>query len=175
MSFETTFLTYLVARICITIKMSLSSSLPGDLLKLATEEETKHISVIVTDDDPETDNMEIPICFLDDKEKINPNEFLLGKKNSDIDRIDGISNAIRKIKEELSLLKIQDKHLASNFIKMINQVNEERSSKGKNARLYTEGDKPEKEFFLEKLDLKNAGFPVDNQFFNKNKRATWTC
>ena len=58
---------------------------------------------------------------------------------------------------------------------MINQVNEERSNNRKNARSYTEGDKPEKEFLLEKLDLKNAGFPVDNQFFNKNKRATWTC
>lgn len=155
--------------------MNLSSSLPGDLLKLVTEEETKHIFVIVTEDESETDDMEIPICFLDDKEKINPNEFLLGKNSSDIDRIDGISNAIRKIKEELSLLKIRDKHLASNFIQMINQVNEEKSNNRKNARSYTEGDKPEKEFLLEKLDLKNAGFPVDNQFFNKNKRATWTC
>lgn len=122
---------------------------------------------------------------MEDEVVVNPQSFLLGKGASDKERMDGITNALNWLRDELTKMKETDKRLTRTFITMRSQIAEHRvkleSPSPTTDYGYYDTDvidnqsdtKEKKKREQWNLICKDGAFPTNGIDFENNKRATW--
>lgn len=121
---------------------------------------------------------------IEDEVIVNPRSFLLGNKAPEKERIDGITNALNWLRDELTKMKETDKQLTRTFITMRSKIAEhkikmESSSPITDHGYYdTDSIDNQSQGKNKKLDqwnliCKDGAFPTNGLDFENNKRATW--